>query len=176
MKCPQTSKSKISSWLINHKLRYPSLDLAAAILDLFWFCILYSSLFFKFSLEVSQSAALACHKWPISCYYPTGSTLAHSPVTNSISKGETRSKMVKLDLKIQKLDLKTERTRFENPRTRFFGLLAQCPPVELRTKKACESCSLHHYLASPCKLEFENLPWIFLVRSRLSTSDKVGQL
>ena len=80
MKRPQTSKSKISSRLINHKLRYPSLDLAAAILDLFWFCILYSSLFFKFSLEVSQSAALACHKWPISCYYPTGSFLAHGPV------------------------------------------------------------------------------------------------
>ena len=54
---------------------------------------------------------------------------------NSISKGETRSEIEKVDLKMQKLDLKTERTRSENPKTRFFGLLAQCPPVELRTKK-----------------------------------------
>ena len=45
-------------WDIHHWL-------AAAILDLFWFCILYSSFFLQISLEVAQWAAIVCHNQPI---------------------------------------------------------------------------------------------------------------
>ena len=47
-----------TSWDIHHWM-------AAAILDLFWFCILYSSFFLQISLEVAQWAALVCHNQPI---------------------------------------------------------------------------------------------------------------
>ena len=56
MKFPQTSKSKVSSRLINHKLRYPSLDLAVVI---------------HFSGMAQSVVTLLCYKQPIWYFYPT---------------------------------------------------------------------------------------------------------
>ena len=59
-------KKKISSWLINHKLRYPSLIWQQKICFCFDFASYTNSSFFlQISLEVAQWAALICHNQPI---------------------------------------------------------------------------------------------------------------